>query len=157
MPRPDQIEGYRVGPARFRQAWEEVPEEARRLRPAESEWSPHEIVIHLADAEVNGYVRFRKLVAEPGSDIGAYEQDEWANRLDYLSQDPDDALDLMDLLRGLTLSLLERLPEAAWVNIAHHPDEDTWTLDTWLHTYTTHVDAHIRQMDQAVAQWRSSR
>jgi hypothetical protein len=157
MSRLEQIEAYRTGPDRFRQAWESVPEEARRLRPEQSEWSPHEIVIHLADAEVNGYVRFRKLVAEPGSDIGAYEQDEWADRLDYLSEDPDDALDLIDLLRGLTLTLIERLPATAWTNAARHPEQGTWTLETWLETYTTHVEAHVRQMEEAVAQWASKR
>lgn len=130
---------------------------ARRLRPEESEWSPHEIVIHVADAEVNGYVRFRKLVAEPGSDIGAYEQDEWAGRLDYLAQDPGEALDLIDLLRRQTIVLLDRLAEATWSNVVLHPERGRWTLDNWLSVYTSHVDDHLRQIERAVSAWRASR
>lgn len=156
MSRAEQIEAYRRGPARLRRAWQAVPEEARRHRPAESEWSPHEIVVHLADAEVNGYVRFRKLVAEPGSDIGAYEQDAWAGRLDYHSQDPGEALTLIALLRSQTLLLLDGLEETAWTHVVHHPEQGRWTLDDWLGTYASHIEAHVSQIEDAVAAWRST-
>ncbi|MGA7271877.1 MAG: DinB family protein [Acidimicrobiia bacterium] len=157
MPRSEQIDAYREGPARLRQAWKAVPEEARHHRPEESEWSPHEIVIHVADAEVNGYVRFRKLVAEPGADIGAYEQDEWAGHLDYLAQDPAAALNLIELLRGLTGVLLDGLSDDAWSHVVHHPEQGEWTLDDWLRTYSSHIDAHLIQMEEAVSDWRSTR
>ena len=88
--------------ASVRQAWERVPAAARRFRPAPGEWSPHELVIHLADADVNGYLRFRKLVAEPGATVPGYEQDAWASSLDYHGQHPDLAIELMARLRALT-------------------------------------------------------
>lgn len=159
MSRSEQIDAYRAGPARLRQRWEAVPVEARRHRPGESEWSPHEVLIHLADAEVNGYVRIRKLVAEPGSDIGAYEQDEWAGRLDYLSQDPGEALNMIELLRSQTVGLLDRLldEDEAWSHVVHHPEHGEWTLDDWLQTYSSHVDVHLVQMEEAVSDWRSTR
>ncbi len=96
------VESFAAGAASVRQAWDRVAAAARRFRPAPGEWSPHELVIHLVDADVNGYLRFRKLVAEPGATVPGYEQDAWASSLDYHGQDPALAIELMARLRALT-------------------------------------------------------
>src|SRR5512141_1159133 len=48
---------YEAGPALLRQAWSEVPAEARQWRPAEGKWSAHEVVVHCADSETYGAIR----------------------------------------------------------------------------------------------------
>ena len=148
------IDGFARGAFAIREAWERVPEDARRFRPAPGEWSPHELVIHLADADVNGYLRFRKLVAEPGATVPGYEQDAWAASLDYHGQDPELAIELMARLRALTHPILESLDDAIWGHTVSHSERGPWTMEDWLRTYTEHVDDHLAQMDAAVAVWR---
>ena len=151
------ISAFAGGADAVREAWRNVPAEARQFRPAPTEWSPHELVIHLADADVNGHLRFRKLVAEPGATVPGYEQDAWAASLDYHSQDPDLAIELMARLRAVTHPILESLDEAVWAHTVTHSERGTWSMDDWLRTYTNHVDDHLAQMDRALAAWRRSR
>jgi hypothetical protein len=150
------IEAYGSGVARVLEAWMAVPAQARRYRPAPGEWSPHELVIHLADADVNGYVRFRKLVAEPGAEVAGYAQDAWASTLDYHQQDPVLAIELMTRLRAVTHPILSSLTEDVWNHTVTHSERGNWTMAEWLSTYTNHIDVHLAQMDEAVAAWQSS-
>ena len=154
MNRTALIEAFAAGAVAVRDAWQRVPTEARRFRPAPGEWSPHELVIHLADADANGYLRFRKLVAEPGSIVPGYEQDAWAESLDYRGQDPDLAIDLMEHLRALTHPILASLADEIWAHSVTHSEVGRWTLEDWLRTYTRHVDDHLNQMEAAVSAWR---
>lgn len=150
------VEAFAGGAAAVRQAWEQVPREARRFRPAPGEWSPHELVIHLADADVNGYLRFRKLVAEPGATVPGYDQDAWADSLDYHSRDPELAIELMARLRALTHPILESLDDAVWAHTVTHSERGPWTMEDWLGTYTAHVSEHLAQLERAVVTWRTA-
>ena len=60
-----------------------VPQEAMKFKPAPTEWSVHEIIIHIADSESNAALRARKLIVEPGGTLMGYDQDAWANTLHY--------------------------------------------------------------------------
>ena len=152
--RQRRIEQFATGAQRVRDAWDAVPEDARSLRPAPGEWSPHELVIHMGDADVNGYVRFRKLVAEPGATVAGYAQDDWAESLHYSGQDPELALRMMALLRKITYPLLAGLTEEQWGHRVTHSERGEWSMDDWLRTYTVHVDAHLAQMQDAVDVWK---
>ena len=149
------IEAFAAGAEAVRAAWEQVPVGARTFKPAPGEWSPHELVIHLADADVNGYLRFRKLVAEPGETVPGYEQDAWAASLDYEAQDPDLAIELMARLRSLTHPILASLEESIWRHMVTHSERGPWTMEDWLRTYTDHVRDHLEQMESTVEVWRS--
>ena len=144
---------FAEGAERVRSAWDAVPEDARALRPAPGEWSPLELVIHLADADVNGYLRFRKLVAEPGAEVAGYAQDAWADSLRYSGQDPQGALQLMAGLRAMTHPLLESLTEEQWSHRVIHSERGEWSMDDWLRVYTDHIDDHLEQMQRAVDVW----
>lgn len=142
------------GAERVRAAWKAVPEDARAFRPAPGEWSPLELVIHMADADANGYIRFRKLVAEPGATVSGYAQDAWADSLRYSGQDPEAALKLMDALRAMTHPLLEGLTEEQWAHRVTHSERGEWSMADWLRVYTDHVDDHLLQMQEAVDAWK---
>jgi len=113
--------------------------------------------LHIADSEVNGYTRCRKIISEPGSSLMVYDQDSWADKLKYGEQDIDNALDLFNYLRLQTYDLLKNLPEEIWANHAVHPERGKITLDDWLKTYSEHVDVHISQMNRNFSQWQKSK
>jgi hypothetical protein len=123
-------------------------------RPDELDWTIHEILIHLADSEANGYLRCRRLIAEPGSDILGYDEAEWARRLNYHAQNPDDALALFRLMRRMTYELIRDLPESAWANTVVHSDTGRMSFDEWLEIYERHVPVHIAQMRAVYETWR---
>lgn len=132
-----------------------LPPEMWDYKPSPADWSVHEIVVHLADAEANGYVRFRRFVAEPGSKVMAYDQNRWAEKLDYDRQDMQEALLLFKYLRSTTYALLKQLTEEAWTSTVEHSERGVMTLEDWLETYDGHSAEHIAQMKENFRLWQA--
>ncbi len=96
------IEEYRQGYGLLGAYLTEIPKEAWDFKPAPTEWSIHEIIIHMADSESMAALRARKLIVEPGSTLMGYEEAKWADALKYAKQNVDDALQIIKLARLTT-------------------------------------------------------
>jgi uncharacterized damage-inducible protein DinB len=136
-------------------ALKKVPRAAWHFKPSKRDWSVHEVIIHLADSETNSYLRCRKALAEPGGAIMAYEQDDWATRLDYASRNADEALAVVRLVRKMTFDLIRVLPAKSWNTTYFHPESRRQVpLDEWLAGYADHIPDHIRQIEENVARFK---
>lgn len=142
-------------------AYVELTEAIKQFQPemwkwkAPGGWSIHEVIGHLADAEANAYVRCRRLIAEPGSAVLAYDEERWTAALGYHEQSFSDALELFRWLRSTTYKLLKTLPEGVWEQTVEHSETGTMTLDNWLAAVVNHVYGHIEQMDQIYRDWQA--
>lgn len=152
--RTRKIEAYGQAPAVLVAALQELPLEAWQYRPGQGRWTIHEIVLHIADGEANSYLRSRFAIAEPGSAVVAYDEERWAVALDYHSRRIDEALELFRVLRLSTYRLIKTLEPAVWSQTIQHPQNGTMTLDDWLDVYVRHVDDHVAQMRENVAEWQ---
>ncbi len=151
--RVQRIESYGNAYQLLITALEEFPKEMWHYKPSVDRWSIHEIVVHIADSEANSYVRCRRLVAEPGKPVLAYDENQWAISLNYHEQSPDEALELFKWLRMKSYKLIMMLPEATWSNTIYHPDNGPMTLDDWLDVYERHIPEHIEQMRLNYQAW----
>ncbi|MBI2837724.1 MAG: DinB family protein [Acidobacteria bacterium] len=151
------IESYENAPAALEQAINGLPDAEWDFKPAPDRWSIREIVFHLTDADVNGYVRCRAAIAEPGKTIMAYDQDRWTQSLNHEGRSVKDALELFRLIRRTTARLLRSLPEESWSRTIHHPESGVMTLGKWLEIYERHPRSHIDQMRKLHDQYRLSR
>ncbi len=147
------LKSYLEGYESVKKTLLELPAKMWDYKPAEDKWSVKEIVIHLADSEANAYVRCRKIIAESGSDITAYNQNQWASNLNYKQQNIEQALELFKYLRLTTYQLLRSLPDNKWQSFIMHPETGKVTLSDWLTTYTEHVTKHIDQMKKNYEDW----
>jgi uncharacterized damage-inducible protein DinB len=129
------------------------PEEMWRFKPPAGGWSIHEIIVHITDSEANSYIRCRRLVAEPGEPLMAYDENRWARELDYHSLSTRDALELFGALRRASYHMVRSLPEPVWAHQALHPENGMTSLDDWLDTYERHVPDHIAQMARVHDDW----
>jgi hypothetical protein len=152
--RRERIESYGRAYNRLEAVLGDFPKRMWTYRPGPDEWTIHEIIIHLADSEVNSYVRCRRLLAEPGSEVLGYDEKGWATALDYHAQSPQGALQLFQALRRSSYELIRRLPEQVWSNWVTHSESGRMTFDEWLLTYERHVPAHIAQMRAVYETWR---
>ena len=133
---------------------QQIPAQAIHFKPAPNQWSISEIIVHLADSEVNGFVRAKKIIAESGSTVTVYEQEAWANALHYDLMDYQDALELIKVLRKNLYSLLKLIDEKTWNNYIFHPEIGKITLMDWIQLYIDHIDIHIQQMHRNFYDWR---
>ena len=96
------IKRYGKGYAILKDTLADIPYKVWKFKPTASEWSIHEIILHLADSETNAAQRARLLASEPGRTVMAYDQDKWAINLNYQDQDVEDALKLIKIVRKTT-------------------------------------------------------
>ncbi|MBN2500215.1 MAG: DinB family protein [Anaerolineales bacterium] len=148
------IEEYGQGYAKLVTCLEEIPQKMWQYKPAPIEWSVHEIIIHLADSETNSYLRARRLVAEPGQPLMAYDQDVWANKLDYHAQSWQDGLAVLEGVRKMTYDFIRMLPDEVWENTVVHAENDRpYSFTMWLEIYAAHIPLHIQQIQDNHAHW----
>jgi hypothetical protein len=138
-------------------ALKEFPRHMWKYRPGPERWSIHEIIIHLAEAEANSFIRARVFLAEPGKTVMAYNQEKWAKFLNYHDQDPDLALDVFKYLRKSTHAMLQSAPENVWERTIVHPEAGIMTFDSWLTIYEHHTPAHIEQMRRNHEAWKQKK
>ena len=53
------------------------------FKPTPDKWSVRQIVCHLADTQIVIAMRIRLILAEESPTLGAFNQEAWANNLDY--------------------------------------------------------------------------
>jgi hypothetical protein len=152
----DLIAQYAAGPDVLRAALAGVPADAMQWRPAEDEWSVHEIIVHCADSETASAHRIRVLVAEPDPLIVGYDQAAWAKLLDYHARSIDVALEAVAAARASTAEFVRSLPPEAWTRSGRHTESGHFTAEDWLRIYAVHLHDHADQIAANVAAWSVS-
>lgn len=147
---------YEKGAALLRTAWEGVPEDAEKWRPAPDKWSAHEVVIHCADSETYAATRIRLLVGEKEPLIVGYDQEAWAKTFNYHAQSTDRALRTVDAVRLGTLPILRSLTEADWAKEGRHTESGPYNACDWLKSYGAHLTNHAKQIERNLAAYHAA-
>ncbi|MBP7688978.1 MAG: DinB family protein [Thermoflexales bacterium] len=151
------IESYGQAHQILTAALAQFPREMWQYRAAPDRWTIHEVIVHITDSEANSYIRGRRFIAEPGTQIAAYDEMRWATALRYHDQSTEAALELFKWLRSNTYELIKSLPAEVWAHIAEHSEAGPMTMDDWLDTYERHIPDHIAQMQAVYEAWESER
>lgn len=149
------IREYEKGYERVRQALEGLSVEEMSFKPAPNKWSIHEIVVHLADAELVGVQRMKKVLAEERPLLTGYDQDGWANSLAYPALDWEMHLQLFKGLRESMLPVLARAQDADWERVGMHEEAGPLTLLQLVERYVGHVSQHLAQIERVKAAYNS--
>ena len=151
--RAEKIELYGDAYRILTEALARMPKEMWHFKSSAEDWSVHEIVVHITDSEANSFVRCRRLIAEPGTQVMAYDENGWMKALRYSEQSTEDALELFRLLRLTTHKLIKGLPDSTWSNTIYHPENGIMSMDDWLDVYSSHIPDHVEQMQRGYAAW----
>ena len=149
------LKEYMQGYEKVQQELKKYPELMWNYKPDAKSWSVKEILIHLVDAEVNSYVRCRKIIAENGTEISPWNQDMWASEIQYDKLDVEEHMHLFRYIRSTNYNLLKETQELVWAtHTVTHFERGNITLDDWLEIYVDHIDRHLRQMERVFSQWK---
>ncbi len=106
-------------------------------------WTIRQVVHHLADAHMNGYVRMKLILTEDAPTLKAYDQNEWAKLPDVAVTPVASSLELLYALHDRWCILLERVDEAGWKRTGIHGERGLLTLEDLLRIYTEHGEKHL--------------
>jgi len=151
--RNELLQQYENGPQLLANALNKYPRHMWKYKPTRDKWSIHEILIHLADSEIQSHVRCRMIIAEPGTTIPNHDVHQWSVALIYLDRDVDEAIEAIKLMRRLNLQLLKSVADSSWLKFCIHSARGKMTLVDWLVTYAAHIPHHIEQLNRTYDHW----
>jgi hypothetical protein len=117
-------------------------------KPAKDAWSVGQIVAHLCDGEIVLAYRYRKILAEPGCKIQAYDQDKWAKNLRYGKADAGGRIRLFSTLRKSNVALLRSLSPTEWKRSGFHAERGKESISTIAALYAAHDLTHLSQISR---------
>ena len=119
--------------------------------PDPARWSVVQILAHLADAEVVAAWRIRSILAADGVALQPFDQNDWAAAFRYAASDPFESLQLFEVNRAATLSLLRRVDPGTHANHGMHAERGKETIPHLLRMYAGHDLNHLAQIEKLLA------
>lgn len=130
-------------PAAMKKAVEGLSEAQLDTPYREGGWTLRQVVHHVPDSHMNGYIRFKLALTEEEPTIRPYDQAAWAE-LEVGRRGPlEPSLTLLETLHHRWSALLESMEAADFSRPLQHPEEGRLSLDVMLQLYAWHGDHHV--------------
>lgn len=123
--------------------------------PEPGKWSIRKIIAHLADSEIVATTRFRHVIAEENPHLDAYDQNAWAEKLDYERRKTSQALESFRRIRAENYELLKDLPPEAFERAGMHAERGRETLRQILQRNAEHAESHAAQLRARRAEYKT--
>ena len=138
------IDDYLAGPQLLRQAVAGMSREQLLARPIPGKWSTLEVICHLADFEIVGADRIKRVIAENEPTLFDGDENLFAARLAYLERDADEELLLIETIRKQVARILRTLKPEDFQRRGIHSEAGPRTLEGFVQRSTGHIPHHVR-------------
>jgi hypothetical protein len=119
-----------------------------RYRPGG--WTVRQVVHHVPDSHMNGYVRMKWALTEDAPAIKVYDEARWAELPDARTAPIAMSLDLLDGLHRRWVALLRAMSDADFERTFVHPKWGAVPIDFALAIYAWHGKHHTAHITQAL-------
>lgn len=140
------VSQYKRGYDEVVAALEGFPQDSLTARPIVGKWSAAEIVHHLADSETTSGLRLRRLLVEDHPLIQGYDQDAYADALNYNRREITPSLDAFRAARATSAQLFEFMNDEDWQREGTHSESGSYSAEDWLTIYAAHAHNHAAQI-----------
>jgi hypothetical protein len=115
---------------------------------APGKWSIAQVLRHLADTDVVWGWRMRLILAQDRPTITGFDQDLWADCLDYANADANESLEVFAVLRRDNLRLINRATPADLERVGVHAERGEESVGYLIRLYAGHDLLHLAQIDR---------
>ena len=133
-------------PSLLRRIVESLTHEQRETPYRPGGWTVQQVVHHLADNNMNAYIRFKRGLTEDAPSSPPYREDLWAEFPDYRLLMVEESLVLLNILHRRFAVLLSALESQGFQRTLSHSVLGKITLDEALHRFVWHNRHHIAQI-----------
>jgi hypothetical protein len=137
------IEEYLAGPQLLRQAVAGMSQGQLLARPVPGKWSTLEVICHLADFEIVGADRIKRVIAENEPTLLGGDQDLFAARLAYHERDAEEELVLIETIRKQVARILRTLTPEDFRRRGIHSEAGPLTLEDFVQRSIGHIPHHV--------------
>jgi hypothetical protein len=162
MKKRELLDRYIQGVGVLSAKMKEVTDDMLVFQPdLEDAWTIKEHIIHLVDSEINGFIRLKSIIAQPGSTCYVMDEDNWTKNIRRKNEDVSKYLSVFKLIREMAFDLLVDEDEKSW-------DRDYFirpykgeivnvTIEKCLTIYVNHLDFHLKYIDRNIGEYREKR
>ena len=140
--RRDCIRKIEETPGRIREAVRGLGDAQLDTPYRDGGWTLRQVVHHLADSHLNGYVRFKLGATEEGPTLKTYDEKLWAGTADARTLPVEPSLRLLESLHLRWVTFLRSLPGADFKRKCLHPENGPIDLEFLLSLYSWHGKHH---------------
>jgi hypothetical protein len=110
----------------------------------EGGWTIRQLLHHLPDSHMNGYIRFKLALTEETPTIKPYDEQRWSTMPDVFSVPVGVSLSLLDAVHVRWTAILESMKGEDFERMYMHPEHGRlFSLDEALQSYAWHGDHHL--------------
>ena len=142
------VEVLRATPGLVARAVAALTPEQLKTPELPGKWSVAQVLRHLADTDVVWGWRMRLILAQDRPEITGFDQDLWADRLDYANADANESLEVFAVLRRDNLRLIDRATPADLERVGVHAERGEESAGYLVRLYAGHDLMHLAQIDR---------
>ncbi|MEC0370032.1 putative metal-dependent hydrolase [Paenibacillus chibensis] len=109
-------------------------------------WTLQQVIHHLADAEMNAYIRFKRGLTEEHPIAGTFREELLAELDDYKDTPIETSILLLEALHSRFVILLNRLKPSEFKRVVRSPTYGDMTLNEAVQRFSWHAEHHIAQI-----------
>lgn len=113
--------------------------------PGPGEWSPREVINHLADSDMVTGTRVRMIVTQDRPAIVGYDQEAWTARFGGLDADATETIERWRTLRQANLRICESLTADEWERVGVHSERGPESVRLNIQLLAGHDRMHLDQ------------
>ena len=137
-------------PQALRAAVAGLPDEQLDTRYRPGGWTLRQVIHHLPDSHLNGYLRFKWALTEHEPTIKTYDEVGAAGLADYRTVPVETSVDFLELLHRKWILLLRALTPEQWARCFIHPDLGKLDLATTAALYAWHGRHHLAHITTTI-------
>jgi len=149
------IEEFERGAGIVAEAVRGMSGEDLRKRPVAGKWSTLEVVCHLADFEIVGADRVKRVIAEDRPTLPDGDENAFAARLAYHKREIEDELQVIAGIRAQVTRILKSLAEEDFSRVGNHTAAGPLTLEQLVERMAKHVRHHVKFIEEKRAALRA--
>lgn len=110
-------------------------------------WNSKQVIHHIADSHMNGYIRIKLALTENNPAIKPYDENKWSELPDVSKEPVNVSITLLHALHRRWATTLRNLPPEAWHKSYFHPEHNA-SVPIWsmTHHYVWHGRHHMEQI-----------
>lgn len=145
------LKEYKDATDNFIAAARAVPPPKLHSAPSNDEWSPANIIHHLADTEAHFYIRYLRILTEDVPLTDFFDENLYPSRLKYEKRDVESSLRLLQSLRENFYNIMSNFTPDEWERKGRNTDVGEYPIIALIKKSRSHIKDHLKQLEEAVA------
>jgi DinB superfamily len=142
----DPVEVLRATLDEIEQLIDGASADAQSRAPGPGEWSPREVLSHLADSDLVTGVRVRMIVTQDRPTLVGYDQEAWTSRFGGLDVAASETVERWQALRRANLRMYESLAPEEWQRVGLHTERGEESVRLIAQLQAGHDRMHLDQV-----------